>query len=179
MNLLNEWASGQQIDSEAIAARLHKELNMAGMPTVRQYVRMDAGLAPSKHEDGEEDPEDMDELVQDWCETAVQDAFGKIDWLFKGGKITVWREITAPANWTPESGHPGIYWSWDEDAAEAHWGTHKDGEVKWLMMAEVTPAMIDWPATLCQNANPDYEDEKEIRLLPNVPVKVSKVWNKG
>jgi hypothetical protein len=66
----------------------------------------------------------------------------------------------------------GIYWSWDEHAAEAHWGNFATGHVKWRLVADVSSRQIDWVSTLSANANPDMADEKEITLRENVPVKL-------
>jgi hypothetical protein len=94
----------------------------------------------------------------------------------QNGHITLWRCITAPADWTPEGRHPGIYWSYIQEAASAHWGSFGGDQVEWIMQATVPVGAIDWEATLRMAAQPDYEDEKEVRLEEGFPVVVEKYW---
>jgi hypothetical protein len=95
---------------------------------------------------------------------------------FQNGQITLYRVITAPATWTVESQHPGLYWAWDEKAAHPHWGgnnhTVNTGltpatDVCWMITASVTADQIDWVPTLALNATFCFEDEREVRLLPS------------
>lgn len=113
--------------------------------------------------------------LKSWALDRVRDAFNEIDWRLRDGTITVWREITAPPDWKPSDKHLGIYWSWDKEAAEAHWGSFQNGHVKWLLTAEVSANAINWPATLAANGNPGYEEEKEIQLSHDEPIKLLKV----
>lgn len=114
---------------------------------------------------------EIEERLLDWAIDRVRDAYQDIDYRFSGDTIRIYREITAPAKWKPDpTQHPGIYWSWDEGAAEAHWGSFSNGQVKWLLTAEVTAAQIDWVSTLAANGAPSYEDEREITLIEGTPV---------
>lgn len=116
-------------------------------------------------------PEFMAKFVQ-WSKDEVEAMFDQLKQLFKADTLWIWREITAPEDWKPDpTEHPGKYWSWDKDAAEAHWGGGND-DVKWLLSAKVTFEQINWVDTLAQNATPYYADEKEITLWPNSPVKI-------
>ena len=115
------------------------------------------------------DTPEFTEAFVKWSKDEVEASLDEITQLFKNDKLRVWREITAPVDWKP-SGHPGLYWSWEKDAAEAHWG---DGEgVKWLLEATVTFDQIDWVETLGRNASTSYNDEKEIRVLASADVKL-------
>lgn len=117
--------------------------------------------------------EDYDRFVEDWCYEQVGEAFENVTMNFHGDKIRIWRMITAPLNWSPEGRHPGIYWSWDERAAEAHWGNVNDS-AHWLISGETTADQVNWVQTLFQNAHSSFEDEKEIRLKPQANVKILK-----
>lgn len=106
-------------------------------------------------------------------EDRAWDAYNAIIDRMTNGTLTVYREITAPANWQPDPNrHPGTYWSWDEQTAEAHWGSFANGEVKWIIVGQVVAKQIDWVATLANNAAFDYENEREIQLIPNGRVTV-------
>ena len=63
----------------------------------------------------------------------------------------------------------GIYWSWDEGTAEAHWGRFGNGAVEVLLRAQVSENDVDWEGTIIANLDPSLgEDEQEIRLKPGV-----------
>lgn len=101
----------------------------------------------------------------------IESVYWDIEQRVQNGQLPVYREITAPVNWQPDPNrHPGNYWSWDEHAAEAHWGSFKNGDVKWLLVGQATLNQIDWVGTLAKNASYDYESEKEIQLKPGARV---------
>lgn len=174
---------GQEQALLAEAAKvLFDELKNDGYSMVRSYVRMEAGLSPFSSEDDAftnpldppktPDPENMEELIQDWCENRVAEVYYEISYLARNGAIPAWRVITAPPTWTPEGRHPGIYWAWDQDAAEAHWGDGNQDNVTWEMTANLPVSIIDWVTTLVMNANPSYEQECEIRVNKDAPIEV-------
>lgn len=107
----------------------------------------------------------------------IHDVYGDIEWRFQNGKLPVWRVITAGPDWEPDPNrHPGIYWTWDESAAEAHWGYGKNGDTEYVLKALVNAQDINWPTTLAMNASPAYEEEKEIRIKDGVEIDYS--WEK-
>jgi len=127
-------------------------------------------------EDGENIDIDSPEFL-DWFRGFVSDNYNDAEFAiensFENGEITLWRAITAPRNWKPDPNrHPGIYWSWDFRAAEAHWGDFRDGSIVWILETKVHADAIDWEATLAQNAQPSYVEEKEVRLKEGYPVKI-------
>jgi hypothetical protein len=73
----------------------------------------------------------------------------------------------------------GIFWSWDENSAEAHWGSFGPGTEEILLQARVGKDDIDWEGTFEANMDPATgEEEREIRLKEGVhPVIVA--WKKG
>ncbi len=142
------------------------------MTALRDW-RMENGRDPYGEAEGEPEGEEWDDYLRDWCENRIYDVMWNIGHLFKGNTLRVYRTITAPRDWKPDPNrHPGIYWSWDEHASEAHWGEYGEGHVNWQLVADVTADQIDWPRTLVQNALPSYDSEKEIRLIENTPVEI-------
>lgn len=129
-------------------------------------------------EDGEGDDDDdhqyndehtptADEIntaAKRWAEDVCDDTYYSLRRLVHNGVVPVWRMITAPPTWKPGAEPLGVYWSWDEHAAEAHWGSFDHGHVKWLMHGAIAASDIDWPNTVAHNAYPPYEEEKEITL---------------
>jgi len=96
--------------------------------------------------------------------------------IIKGGRITVWRKITVSEDWmdhfSKEGKHLGIYWTWDPDAAETHWGDYTKKSVA-LIEAEVSENGVDWKRTIRANIEPAIgDDEKEITLNKGIPLKI-------
>lgn len=57
----------------------------------------------------------------------------------------------------------GIYWSWDENSAECHWGT---GGPSVTLHGVINKSNVDWEGTLYANMFPSLGDEeKEVRLI--------------
>jgi hypothetical protein len=116
-----------------------------------------------------------------WFMSWVQDRYEHAEWEIthniENGRITLWRCITAPEDWKPDPNrHLGIYWSWDQSAADAHWGDFGNGHVKWMIEGSVKATDIDWAKTLAMNAQPAYEDEKEVRINDGATVDIIKVY---
>ena len=80
--------------------------------------------------------------------------------------LIVYRVLTLPDIKNLKTKGLGVYWSWDEDAAEAHWGYGQgSGSVEYTLKAQVQEGDIDWKGTIWANLDPSIgEDEKEIRL---------------
>lgn len=149
-------------------------LHSDGMERAREEFRLENGRDPyDVGGDSEEDNQKFQAWYLQWAENRIEEkAYGLGD-LIKGGVIRIYRVITAPADWKPDPArHPGIYWSWDKGAAQAHWGEYREGMAEWMMVADVEARYVDWTFTVAHNADFDYEEEKEIRLLPNAPVKM-------
>lgn len=94
------------------------------------------------------------------------------------GTITLFRIITIDDKdkWLQHlkinnGGRLGIYWSWYENAAEAHWGksSHKS---KALMSIIIDEKYVNWKETARLNIHPNYMEEKEIRLFKNTPIRL-------
>lgn len=117
----------------------------------------------------------MYQALPEWASDACQDTLDRLRRaVVKNGVVKVWRMITAPRDWQPgEQGRPlGKYWSWDEKAAEAHWGKTGQGHVRWLLHGEIAEHDVEWGSTVAQNTDPSYEEEKEITLRAGGKVKL-------
>ena len=98
-----------------------------------------------------------------------------------GGKMTLFREMYVPNEWIKSlqnaNAKLGIYWSYEEDAAESHWG-YGSG-IKVLLQTSVKDEQIDWEGTFEANLHPSIgEDEKEIRLKENEKIPLDALWVK-
>jgi hypothetical protein len=137
-----------------------------------------------KHEEYLTDVEDEDINQEDFLNWLEYDLRYKLEELIRlyrnelihNGKVTVWRAMTVTSSWLDhlerEGKHLGIYWTWDPDAADTHWGDYSKPS-KVLIEAEVPENGVDWEKTLIMNIEPfTGDDEKEITLFKGVPLKI-------
>lgn len=126
--------------------------------------------------------EDIDrEDFKSWAEEDVRIRLEDLVRFYKSniienGKLVVWRKITVTEDWInhlqSKGKHLGIYWSWDPEATDTHWGDFSKRSVA-LIEAEVSENGVDWEKTLRSNVEPSIgEEEKEITLNKGVPVKI-------
>ena len=167
-----------QPDMVALARKLLVSLRASGgYQDAKAAIKINLGLEPYG---ADKDPPNMESLVLEWCVGALSDAYANITAKARGGFIPAWREITAGPNWHPgEWEHPGVYWSWSEKAAEAHWGSEDHegaGSTKWMMAGQLPLERVDWETTLVQNADPSYADECEIRVHPTAQIEIINYW---
>lgn len=125
-------------------------------------------------EDEARESEGFYDLVKNELENNFEDAFYNISDRIYSGKITIFRAMTVADDWVnhlkKQGKRLGIYWSWDEDAAEAHWGkNHKNTAV---LKSEIAEKHVNWKSTLENNVNSSLSDEREITLYKNTPIKL-------
>lgn len=135
-------------------------------------------------EDDEIDEEDFLNWLQYDIKFRLEELvdFYKRD-IIKNGKVTVWRKITVKESWldhlAKEGKHLGVYWSWDPDSADTHWGDYNKKSVA-LIEAEAPENGVDWEETLVANIQPMMgDDEKEIKLHRGVPLKIVSIEMDG
>jgi hypothetical protein len=96
--------------------------------------------------------------------------------LIKNGKIKIWRAMSVNKEWESrlqtEAKHLGIYWSWDQEGAEPHWGYNTELPFTTIMEAEVDETSVDWYPTIRLNTEPISFEEKEIRLVKGAKIKI-------
>ena len=128
-----------------------------------------------------EDIKDLDKF-KNWLDYEVEYSIDNVIYTIKryikNGVISIWRVMTVSDKWLselPNSGNRlGEYWSYEEDSAEAHWGSSETNVVK--LKTTVSEKYIDWQQTIAANIDPAIgEDEKEIRLFKNTPIKIEEV----
>ena len=99
--------------------------------------------------------------------------------LFSGGRLTLFRAMNVSKEWIKSLMQPnvklGIYWAYEEDAAEAHWGSRDTEEA--VLQTSVTENEVDWENTFLANLHPSLgEDEKETRLKENAKIHLEALW---
>jgi len=113
------------------------------------------------------DESEYKEWEREQVEGAVMDAIGRLEYdsEVRDGRIMIYREITVPKTWTIDqlsARSLGEYWSWDKEAAEAHWGGNDGMAI--LLVSSVSPEDVEWVVTVAKNAHPSGEEEKEIEV---------------
>ena len=99
------------------------------------------------------------------------------------GTIDIWRRITINdeenrwiSHLADAGKHLGIYWSWDERSAEAHWGNSAHNNEA-LIKSSIKEEYIDWRNTLYANMDMSLgEDEREITLFKNTLLKIEELY---
>ena len=116
------------------------------------------------------DREDVTDILSEEAHRAA----GDLSLLVVDGRIPVFREIVAPADWDHVAEtRPHAYWSHSAELAHAHWA--EGPGVRWLLTGSVAVEDVDQAASIALNANPALVGEGEIRLLAGRTVVVDSV----
>lgn len=122
-------------------------------------------------------------FIQDQLEDRFYDVKDDIGRTIKNGYITIFRDMTVASKWfdkLEKHKHLGIYWSWDKSSAEAHWGKFDKGHRTIKMVSKVKEKHVDWHDTFELNIDPSIgEEEREIRLFKNTPIKLDAIYVAG
>ena len=117
--------------------------------------------------DSEKEKAMMRRAYDDWEQrySEIWHTHTQWDWPMK-----VWRCITLKDINQLKTKGVGIYWAYEEGAAEAHWA---GGGEPYTLEGQITENAVDWDGTVCANLSPSLgEDEKELRLKEGAPVKI-------
>jgi hypothetical protein len=94
-------------------------------------------------------------------------------------EIPIWRAITVDDNWLDhiqkQGQRLGQYWSYTPSGAVTHWGDYAKYNVA-VIESSIAEEYIDWIDTIRLNMMPLSEEEKEVRLFKNTPIKINKIW---
>ena len=178
--LKHHIVEGAAVDLWQYVEAAERELfgEMVSDPEVRFEYQQLNGI---EQEDDTDDAH-YQEWLKEYTEGKVYDAIGYINGSVttQDGEIVIYRRITAPTNWVEQGGltsQPlGVFWSWSETAAEAHWGTFNGDHQEYLIVGSVRMQDVDWLRTLFVNANPSTESEKEITVNDGATVKFLDVY---
>lgn len=153
----------------------------ASMDQYLMYYAMHKGYDPYDYP--EDEITEDDPAFKEWLRDTMEDKFIDIEWTLKEAlnedeTIDIWRKMTVPENWlahlTEHGKHLGVYWSYDEHAAEAHWGERF--KIPARIHGRVPETSVDWETTFIMNMDPSLgEDEKEVRLHEGVPVEILEI----
>lgn len=175
-NLLNEAS----IDDFDVSSFLNRKY-------IKDYINTDNYevyyLAQEFIREYDLDENDIDEvfnhkefiqIIEDILYERVYNIIDTISYEINNGKIKIYRAITVNDNWLEhlkkEGKRLGIYWAWDYDFADTHWGDFSKPNLL-IIEAEIDEKYIDWYGTIDINLRFDMA-EKEIRLFKNTPIKI-------
>lgn len=126
-------------------------------------------------EEDEIDEEDFRKWTKYELEYLADNFISDIKKLIKDRKLIIWRAMTVNKEWESrlaQAKHLGIYWSWDSESAEPHWGYDSNSPFTVIMQATVDETSVNWDETIQMNINPGYTEEKEIRLVKGSKIQI-------
>lgn len=150
---------------------------------------LDEYIVVNRLEDEDEDEVQETEEFKEWFRYELRYRYDNVldtltSVIKEDNTIDIWRVMTVNDDWLSRldktGKHLGIYWSWNMNAAEAHWGYDENKNNELLIKSNVKEKYINWDDTI--KVNMDYtlgDDEKEIRLYKNTPLKIEIVSING
>lgn len=180
---LNETSIDSISFDNIVTPQYIKSLEMSdGYERYLEYFKYEHGLEDQENDELEQHPE-----LKNWLRNALYDRYEEAytniyNKIKSDNTIDIWRKMTVDQEWLerlPYSGkHLGIYWSWDERAAEAHWGQWDKQKI--LIKSSVREEYINWHDTIMLNMDISLgEEEKEIRLFKNTRLKIEELYIDG
>ena len=158
------------------------------------YVAQYVGEEEGKFFDPEEDPELTQEIMKsedfkNWVQFELEtrmDSFKEIiSDLSEDNSIDVYRAMTVDDDYLEKLKYGqvnrlGIYWTYEEDKAEAHWGYNQEKTNEIILQIAIKEEYIDWVDTFRLNLEHEFmNDESEIRLFKNTPIQIKNIFWKG
>ena len=140
----------------------------------------------SEYEDMEDDEIESLPVFQDYFRTKYEGLYDEFVWKITSimnsnqGYIPIYRNMTVADDFIQQLNikkqpRLGIYWSWDENTAESHWG-HGNHKLEIQLHSLIHNSHVDWWDTILLNLNTALGDtEKEIRLFKNTPIQILKI----
>lgn len=115
-----------------------------------------------------EDSEHYNEFIYDLFSSNIENIFDDVYNTLEHEPL-VYRSITVSEDWTIENlkdKNIGIYWSYDKDKAEPHWGYIKNKKEILIIGEIIYDDSVNIDETILLNLAPGLgEEEKEIRLI--------------
>jgi hypothetical protein len=126
--------------------------------------------------------EDFKKWLRNDLETEIYDLKWTFQNLLNGNGIAGWREMSVNKKWLENLRDGkiktlGIYWSYEEEAAEPHWGYAEGKEDIYVRLKGILNVKdVNWIETFDANLYPSLgEDEKEIRMKEHGRIKLEEI----
>jgi hypothetical protein len=169
-----------ELDFDAAAADVATDLDQHDFRAMSEYA-CHAGVDPDDLDFHDEAMlADFKRFIAEFSGDLVAEAAAGIQFgadVSEDG-LRIWRSIMVDRDWLDHGLYArplGVCWSFEEGAAECHYGDFSVGLREIRVEAFVDPADVDWATTLRLNARMD--EEKEIRVKDDAFVTVvSAAW---
>lgn len=122
--------------------------------------------------DRADDPEHYKQFMYDYFNDSIDDILADV-YDVLDNETEIYRSIKISNDWTVDNlgdSNLGVYWTYDKDLAEAHWGHNDKNKPKEvLIVGEIlNKDTVNIEETIMANMAPGLgEEEKEIRLIEN------------
>lgn len=120
------------------------------------------------------DPKELKDYIKQRLEERLEDIYWEIKQSIQNNSIKIYREMTVDSNWIKniyKSQRLGIYWSYKENSAHAHWADNSKNNTI-IIYSIINEKYIDWNTTIENNLRDDSDTEKEISLFKNTSLKI-------
>lgn len=156
-----------------VAGRVYRQASPDKIPTWEEVLKEHGGEVQRLVKDMGSGDGYEDELLSE-MEDRYDEAVYNVKQGFKGQRI--WRVMYLSEGIDPMYlPRLGIYWSFEESAAEAHWGSGRG--VEWTYEAVIDDlAIINKASSVYAYTSPSAEDEMEVTLKENMPLRVIAAW---
>jgi hypothetical protein len=170
----------REVDFDAVVDDVAKNFDTYDFRAQQEYARwINVDLESINFRD-KASLDGFDEFVAEYSEDLVADAAIEIQYSTDVSEhgLRIWRSIMVDRDWLDNEVNTrplGVCWSFEEEAAESHYGDFSDDMREIRVEAFVDPSDVDWATTLRLNAL--MAEEKEIRVKDDAFVTVlSAVW---
>lgn len=161
-----------ETDAEEFSAALFSEVEDWSEEEVLEYLE-DHGISVKPNPDFDQLRQEVrkNEVLEELKAELEADYEGAVDRVTRVLQDQeCWRAVTVPKNVDPtQHTNLGIYWAYEEHAAEAHWG--EPGKNAVTYHAEIDLDYVDKAGTIFANTWPRLgEEEAEVRFYKGSPI---------
>lgn len=151
---------------------------------VNEYLDNEFYINNYKYEENIDDDTDDEEIINDeeyksWLKYDIKFKLDEINNIINS-PLTLYRKISVDNNWfkqLKEYTKLGIYWSYESNAAETHWGYINNKKTNLVeLIITINRSNVDIDKTYSARLLPyTGDEEKEITLLDNTIIKLDKI----
>jgi len=178
------------LDFNEIVTKLYLELQeQSGRlnPYVSQYMHEEFGEFFDPDNDATDIINSTD--FKNWLKYELESRFEDLYYDFEtnvvdeNGYVTLYRSMKVEDNYlellkTCKVKRVGIYWTWNFNKAEPHWGYNDNNKQNDIIFeTKIKEEYINWIDTFRLNLEHEYyNEENEIRLFKNTPLNITNIW---
>jgi hypothetical protein len=118
---------------------------------------------------------DMSAIIE--ANRALDNAVYYVDYMLDAEKedgVILYRSLTAAGHKGIRFEGVGVYWAYDANCAEPHWGEYGEGHDTYVLTCVVRPENIDWEGGFVAFLA-FGEEECEVRVDPGAPILITEI----